>query len=313
MRRLFACGLIGLAFGLSAAAVGQTKPAAVTAQAAVEPDAAALAERARDEVRAGNMKAALALAGKAAEGPDRDRVLTAIIDMQTEFGDLQGALETAARLGDADARARLVADLGRQLATTAPPTPAATSSAAVTIVAPTPGVVDQATVRAVQDRLRQLGFDIGPVDGVAGRRTTDAVRRFQQSAGLPADGAISAPLADALGEAAAGTRYIRFGTEAALIGPPFSNALRGRLRPGDVNKAAAAFSFALDMLGEGETVTWSGTSRGVRGEVRMGARFDRNGQPCRRFRHQIRAGDLTETAAEVVACRDPVQGWQLAR
>lgn len=42
----------------------------------------------------------------------------------------------------------------------------------------------------VQLRLVKLGFNPGPVDGIRGRQTTNAVRRFQESAGLVADGIV---------------------------------------------------------------------------------------------------------------------------
>jgi peptidoglycan hydrolase-like protein with peptidoglycan-binding domain len=42
----------------------------------------------------------------------------------------------------------------------------------------------------VQQRLRRLGFDPGPIDGVVGRRTTRAVSAFQAHHGLEATGVI---------------------------------------------------------------------------------------------------------------------------
>ena len=43
-------------------------------------------------------------------------------------------------------------------------------------------------VARLQGRLRELGFDPGPVDGIYGWRTVSAVRAFQRSRGLVADG-----------------------------------------------------------------------------------------------------------------------------
>jgi hypothetical protein len=45
-------------------------------------------------------------------------------------------------------------------------------------------------VRAVQRRLATLGFDPGPIDGVYGPATERAVRAFQSSTGLVADGVV---------------------------------------------------------------------------------------------------------------------------
>ena len=58
---------------------------------------------------------------------------------------------------------------------------------------------------SVQRRLRELGFDPGPIDGIRGRRTIRAVKRFQQSGGLVADGIVGPRTLLALfGEAAPG-------------------------------------------------------------------------------------------------------------
>ncbi len=43
-------------------------------------------------------------------------------------------------------------------------------------------------VRQIQQALKNKGFDPGPIDGVWGRKTIAAVRRFQQQQGLEADG-----------------------------------------------------------------------------------------------------------------------------
>ena len=54
-------------------------------------------------------------------------------------------------------------------------------------------------VRAAQSRLRDRGFDPGPVDGVYGKKTRDAVKEFQRSLGvLKADGVIGVRTWDAL-------------------------------------------------------------------------------------------------------------------
>lgn len=42
----------------------------------------------------------------------------------------------------------------------------------------------------LQQRLTRLGFDPGPVDGIAGRKTVQAVRAFQKSVNLPVDGIV---------------------------------------------------------------------------------------------------------------------------
>ena len=50
------------------------------------------------------------------------------------------------------------------------------------------------TVLRTQTHLARLGYDPGPLDGLPGRRTTEAVRRFQRDFGLSATGRISEEL-----------------------------------------------------------------------------------------------------------------------
>lgn len=54
---------------------------------------------------------------------------------------------------------------------------------------------------ALQQELARAGFDPGPADGVIGANTQRALRAWQQSRGLPADGYASAATLDALGAA----------------------------------------------------------------------------------------------------------------
>lgn len=56
--------------------------------------------------------------------------------------------------------------------------------------------VNRDLVASVQGRLVYLGYEPGPVDGVYGRRTAAAIRRFQQDHGMEVDGLMSTALAD---------------------------------------------------------------------------------------------------------------------
>jgi hypothetical protein len=49
-----------------------------------------------------------------------------------------------------------------------------------------------------QDRLHAAGFDPGPLDGILGPRTREAIRRFQASRGLPGTGALDEATRQAL-------------------------------------------------------------------------------------------------------------------
>lgn len=65
---------------------------------------------------------------------------------------------------------------------------------------PAPTVLDQATINTlVQNRLNQLGFHCGIADGVFGRASQTAMKQYQQSVGLPADGLINTPTLAAMG------------------------------------------------------------------------------------------------------------------
>ncbi len=46
------------------------------------------------------------------------------------------------------------------------------------------------TVRDLQEALKALGFDPGPIDGVFGTTTETAVKAFQQARGITADGIV---------------------------------------------------------------------------------------------------------------------------
>jgi len=53
-------------------------------------------------------------------------------------------------------------------------------------------------IRFVQTRLTQLGYAPGPVDGVMGEKTRDAIKKFEGARQFPVTGEISAALLDAL-------------------------------------------------------------------------------------------------------------------
>lgn len=48
-------------------------------------------------------------------------------------------------------------------------------------------------ISGAQARLTNLGFDCGPIDGIFGPLTRNAIKRFQKAAGLPPTGELDAP------------------------------------------------------------------------------------------------------------------------
>lgn len=51
--------------------------------------------------------------------------------------------------------------------------------------------LDRPAVRHLQTRLAELGFEPGPIDGIVGSRTTEAIERYQRTHQLPTTGRIS--------------------------------------------------------------------------------------------------------------------------
>ena len=54
-------------------------------------------------------------------------------------------------------------------------------------------------VQTVQEKLRDRGFDPGTIDGRTGPKTVQAIRAYQQSIGMKADGKIDMSLMERLG------------------------------------------------------------------------------------------------------------------
>jgi peptidoglycan hydrolase-like protein with peptidoglycan-binding domain len=80
-------------------------------------------------------------------------------------------------------------------------------------------------VRNTQDRLRALGYYGGPIDGVQGPETTDALQRFQAAQGLAATGRLDGATTSRLVSVTAGPQpAIQFGDAGAV------ENVQGRLR-----------------------------------------------------------------------------------
>ncbi|QSX39030.1 lytic murein transglycosylase [Shewanella sedimentimangrovi] len=70
---------------------------------------------------------------------------------------------------------------------------------ALTVAPPVQPVRSRASLKALQDKLNTLGFDAGKADGVLGAKSLAAIRAFQQSKGLIADGFADDATFEALG------------------------------------------------------------------------------------------------------------------
>ncbi len=66
-------------------------------------------------------------------------------------------------------------------------------------VATTPAPPTRATWARAQTRLKTLGYDPGPADGLPGSRTRKALRRYQHDQGLAANGKLDAATVAQLG------------------------------------------------------------------------------------------------------------------
>jgi predicted tellurium resistance membrane protein TerC len=62
------------------------------------------------------------------------------------------------------------------------------------IILLTGGTPDPSDTALVQSRLRALGYEVGPIDGVMGPKTRGAIRQFQRQVGMPADGKLNRTL-----------------------------------------------------------------------------------------------------------------------
>jgi len=57
---------------------------------------------------------------------------------------------------------------------------------------PPPAIDEGMTSFELQERLNQLGYKVGTVDGVIGPRTTEALKKYQSDNNLPATGTLDA-------------------------------------------------------------------------------------------------------------------------
>ena len=113
--------------------------------------------------------------------------------------------------------------------------------------------------RAIQHRLHKLGFNPGPVDGIRGRMTINAVKRFQESRGLLADGIVGPRTMEALFETVPKTNVSGLDTV-----PWFEEAKRliglsEDPRAGHSNPAVVALAHIVDEVDySSDDIAWCG-------------------------------------------------------
>lgn len=143
----------------------------------------------------------------------------------------------------------------------------------------------------VQARLHKLGFNPGPIDGLRGRLTITAVRRFQQASGLVADGIVGPKTLAALFEAAEAPPV------SSVDGTPWFEEAQRLVgvaeAPGAADNAVILdWAKDLDIHYPGDDIPWCGLfvghcvgatlpDEGLPGAVLRARAWESFGQPCR--------------------------------
>ena len=106
------------------------------------------------------------------------------------------------------------------------------------------------TVRAVQQSLKDKGFDPGAVDGINGPATKSAVKKYQESQHLSADGRMGAKTLDSLG-VKAGSPSTQFKASGETVKHSYakggtdigngSKEMAGQVKDGHVGSGAVDF------------------------------------------------------------------------
>lgn len=124
--------------------------------------------------------------------------------------------------------------------------------------------LDPALITKVQARLSELGYEPGPVDGLMGPKTRDAIRRYQVVEGLPVDGKISRPVLARLVGSTEAVAPARADGAAATRKAPAAGAALG---PAPTYEAGSRYVYAdgevrTVLSVDGQQVYWGSSENG---------------------------------------------------
>jgi peptidoglycan hydrolase-like protein with peptidoglycan-binding domain len=135
------------------------------------------------------------------------------------------------------------------------------TGAAIGLGRPAFAASGRALVREVQGLLAERGYDPGPVDGLMGRGTRNAILRYQREHSLPADGRASAKLRDHLRSAPAVTRAEGRDDARAGAGPSSARSDPAlALRDTELRSSPSVSAPVVTRVSAGGSVTLIGTS-----------------------------------------------------
>lgn len=123
------------------------------------------------------------------------------------------------------------------------PSASAAASTAPSAASAAPTKRPDTLVKAVQEKLNALGYDAGTADGELGPNTTASVKRFQEAAGLSANGKIDAALLEKLYAADKGTLRLDHGIAMGASGLP--NSFLSKLTKSQISKLNLIVGVAL--------------------------------------------------------------------
>jgi uncharacterized protein (TIGR02594 family) len=162
-------------------------------------------------------------------------------------------------------------------------------------------------VRTVQRSLKKLGFDPGPIDGIWGRKTSNAVQAFQEENGLPITG-----LVDPRTEREIAARAGKQRSNSALVWFEEAQRLMGlqEVPGGGSNQTILDWAEDLDINYPGDDIPWCGLFVGHC----VGATLPREPLPNNPLgaRNWLKFGKKTEPepGAILVFWRGSRNGWK---